>query len=284
MKFTIGSDVELFAKKRGKFVSAIPLIGDMENGTKYNPIRCPGGNTIQRDNVAAEFATAVACGKEDFINKFRVAINDIMLAIPPGYSLHAISSVIFDQSQLNHPEALEFGCDPDFNAWCDGEVNQKPCATNGRLRSAGLHVHVGSPLLKSMKNKIRMIKMMDCYLSLPAVILDNSPESLRRKELYGKAGAFRPTSYGVEYRSLSNFWAKSPISIGVLYNFTELALATVLAKEDEKLINSLGGREEIVGVINSGNVKLAEKMVKVQENGVFSNFKSLESEWSCHEK
>ncbi len=48
---------------------------------------------------------------------------------------------------------------------------------------------------------------MDAVLGIPAILLD---DGLLRKQLYGKAGAFRPKEYGVEYRSLSNFWVFSP--------------------------------------------------------------------------
>jgi hypothetical protein len=46
-----------------------------------------------------------------------------------------------------------------------------------------------------------------------------------RRELYGKAGAFRPKPYGVEYRVLSNRWLNSEALIRWVYNQSQLGMA-----------------------------------------------------------
>ena len=61
--------------------------------------------------------------------------------------------------------------------------------------------------------------MLDVYLGLDSLTYDKDVE---RRELYGKAGAFRPKEYGVEYRVLSNAWLISPLLMGRVYDITVL--------------------------------------------------------------
>jgi len=49
--------------------------------------------------------------------------------------------------------------------------------------------------------------MADYLLGVWSVLHDTD---MRRRELYGAAGAYRPKKYGVEYRTMSNFWLRSP--------------------------------------------------------------------------
>ena len=292
-KFTIGSDVEFFAHNGKKFISAIPFIGDDVDGTKHNPIVFADESTLQRDNVAAEFATAVAKNRSEFVHVMKVAMGHMVTALAGhGLTVKAIPSVSFCKEQLNHWEAMEFGCDPDFNAWENGAVNCKPCAVNKSLRTAALHVHVGSPLLRSKKNKQRFIRLMDCVHGITSTMMDTSPASLARKELYGKAGAYRPTKYGVEYRVLSNYFASSPRFIKIIYDLTKDALAIMEREDDEKLVHELGGKAGVCDVINSGNSSLAQlyfmRVVSRFLNVETSNYimdnknynpKSLKEEW-----
>jgi len=293
-KFTIGSDVEFFAHNGKKFVSAIPFIGDDVDGTKHNPIVFGDESTLQRDNVAAEFATAVAKNKAEFVLVMRKAMKHLVDTMDEHkLVVKAVPSVVFDQEQLNHWEALEFGCDPDFNAWEKGAVNCKPCAVNKTLRTAALHVHVGSPLLRSKKNKQRFIRLMDCVHGIVGTMIDTSPESLARKELYGKAGAYRPTKYGVEYRVMSNFFASSPRFVKIIYDLTRDALSIMEREDDDKLVHELGGKDDVCGVINSGNASLAStyfmrtisRFLNVETSNYIMdnknyNPKSLKEEWN----
>ena len=43
-------------------------------------------------------------------------------------------------------------------------------------------------------------------IGLPAVLIDTDKQ---RRKLYGKAGSMRHKDYGVEYRTVSNFWLSS---------------------------------------------------------------------------
>ena len=92
------------------------------------------------------------------------------------------------------PEAQMFGCEPDFDAWREC-VNEKPCADDKNLRSAGGHIHVGSDL--AISNPVAVIRAMDLFLGVPSTQLD---AGTLRRELYGKAGCFRAKSYGAEYQ------------------------------------------------------------------------------------
>lgn len=231
MQLTIGTDVEFFiVDKDGKIVPSQGLLGTNELGTKRNPILTMYG-TLQRDNVAVEFATPVCKTCEEFIAAIRMGIINALNYLPEGHSLLATPSVNFEKEQLEHPEAGQFGCDPDFSAWSKGRKNKKPYSADPTLRSAGMHIHCGHSCLDTKENKIRFIQWMD-YCFLPSIFIDHSPASIKRKELYGKVGAYRPTSYGAEYRSLSNIWAASPVYAELAYYLTLGALCKTYSMRD----------------------------------------------------
>jgi len=73
-------------------------------------------------------------------------------------------------------------------------------------------------------DKRSVIQAMDYYLGVQSVLLDNG--TLRRN-LYGKAGAYRPKGYGCEYRTLSNFWIFKTDLIKWVYEGTQKALEFV---------------------------------------------------------
>lgn len=196
VEITLGADPEVFFELDGKPSSAIGLIG----GSKSHPRAAGGGFFILEDNVAAEYNVPPASNPDDFANNIVKGLSiceQYAKANHRGISLKASAS--FDPKELDRPEALEFGCEPDFDAWARC-INDKPSAADSTFRTAGGHVHVGGV---TDINPTNLIRCMDLFLGVPSVVLD--PDKERRK-LYGKAGAFRLKEYGVEYRTLSNFW------------------------------------------------------------------------------
>jgi len=218
MEFKIGADPELFIKnKYGSYKSAVGLVG----GSKMCPLPIDNeGHAIQEDNVSVEFNIPPASSYE----AFRASIHKVLAhirSILPEYEIDKASAVSFPKEELNTPQAQEFGCEPDYDAWrkC---VNHKPQADDDCLRSAGGHVHVGSDV--AVNNPIAVIRAMDLFLGVPSIKLDNG--TLRRN-LYGKAGAFRQKKYGVEYRTLSNFWIFDDALIKWAFDGTQRALEFV---------------------------------------------------------
>lgn len=199
----IGADPELFLKQQeqNKFISGIDLIG----GSKHYPRQIrDDGCAIQEDNVAAEFNIPPCETVDRFIESINFTLDNLsQLAKGYGLSLAIVPSAVFDQDQLNHPQAMEFGCDPDFNCWTR-QRNPRPKTENKQLRVAGGHVHAGC--LEEGIDPWNMGRAMDLFLGVPSLQYDNDQE---RRKLYGKAGAVRIKPYGVEYRTLSNFWLKS---------------------------------------------------------------------------
>jgi hypothetical protein len=197
---TIGADPEFFLEQNGNLKSAIGRIGGVKEAPR--PLG-RDGFAVQEDNVAVEFNIPPAITMESFIESIEWSMKRISEEVSVfGYKPSKLASALFPPAELSDPRALQFGCDPDFNAWHGGRRNPKPRAKSERLRSCGGHVHVGYPSDTPI-DRLRLIQLMDLYLGVPSVIMDADQG---RRELYGKAGAYREQPYGVEYRTLSNFW------------------------------------------------------------------------------
>lgn len=251
----LGADPEIFLlnRKNGSLQSVIGKIG----ANKWNPKQIEHlaqGFTLQEDNVALEFGVPPASSAEEFIKNIRLVMKEGLSAIPDT-RFSKLSCAIFPEEQMQDPNAWVFGCEPDFNAWT-GEENTKPKAPHPFMRSAGGHIHVETELDK--KNAVRG---MDLFLGVPSVIMDSGSE---RRALYGKAGAFRPKSYGVEYRTLSNFWIMRPRLIKWAWDQTARTI---------DFLNYCGGDnfsseqldwhgEAIQQCINNGDKELAKALVK----------------------
>jgi len=262
--FSIGTDPEFFLAKKedGRLISAIPHI----SGTKEEPAMLPNGGNIQRDNVAVEFATDPATDRDDFVGKIQQTFRDVLTQIPKGHSLAALPSARFDPKELDHPEAKRFGCDPDYDAWKMQE-NEAPCIQDKCFRSCGAHIHVGhvdgsgNEFLLDFPGKVAMVKVMDCLHGILSTILDNSEEAISRRKLYGKAGSHRPKEYGVEYRVLSNYWLKSPVTVMLIHSLTKDALKIVRDGKADELVAAVG-ENQIQNVINNGLVDDATKILE----------------------
>ena len=130
-------------------------------------------------------------------------------------------------------------------------MNKKPSPPVPNMRSAGGHVHIETSL-----NKRHVIQACDLFLGVPSVLMD---EGEMRKQLYGKAGCFRPKSYGVEYRTLSNFWIFKKKHIEWVWRNTERALKYVNEMDDPQSLMLLGN--ELRHAINKNDKYLAEQLV-----------------------
>jgi len=220
---TFGSDPELMLFRDGEPWSAIGVVqGSIENRIDSN------GHQFYYDNVLAECAIKPGNTKEEVIENFRKCLQIFADMVRP-LELVAQASAIFSNSQLNHPDARRVGCAKDF---CAYEMKQKEGPVEeilqGNLRSCGGHVHLGADILTTDgPEPVLAVYMLDLFLGVPSLWLDKDPTSAKRRSLYGHAGRYRVKPYGIEYRSLGNFWLQSPELVGLIYDLAMFSLEFV---------------------------------------------------------
>lgn len=252
-RFTVGADPEVFlANSSGKVTSSIGRVGGSKD--KPAPLSRPGF-FVQEDNVALEFNIPPASTLAEFVDSIEWSISHIRNTLSKhDYNIVISPSAIFSDDELTEPQARAFGCTPDFNAWT-GRQNPAPTCDNPNLRSCGGHVHVGWELPKQVE-RLALIQAMDLYLGVPSVLLDKNTE---RRKLYGKAGCFRPTDYGAEYRTLSNFWLSSRSFIKWVYEQTEKAFNHATDWTQWPRLKEL--QSDIETSINANNVTIANRLI-----------------------
>jgi hypothetical protein len=213
--YTIGADPEFFLRdtRTGTVVPAIGLIG----GTKEKPVPIPGlgkGYAMQEDNVMVEFNIPPV----NSARRLHIAIVTAIRALDEhiagigGGRLERdnAASRLFSASALTHPQAMTFGCSPDFDAYTGGQKfaavqTEHLNDAGGAWRFAGGHVHLGyREALPFDLPEFVMAQFMDLWVGADTVAVESAQG--KRKEFYGLPGRFRPTPYGLEYRSLSNLW------------------------------------------------------------------------------
>lgn len=248
--FKLGADPELFlrSKAQGKpWVSAHDLV----LGTKDKPHPIDGG-AVQHDGMAAEYNIDPATTAKSFVdNNMKVLLG--LSGMLPDHELVNRPFVTFGQEvwATTPKEAQELGCDPDINAYTRAENNAPEAKQN--FRCGGGHIHLGWDEGLDLDDYGHgeacntITKELDIFLALPAVWLENGTGAAKRRELYGKAGAYRIKSYGMEYRTLSNFWVGNEILTRWVFDNAKLAFTNLLKGE------SLIGKVDAPNYINTTN-------------------------------
>lgn len=248
----LGCDPELFLIDiTGKLRASCGKIG----GSKQHPMpleELGNGYAVQEDNVAIEFNIPPAKSAKDFIDSVKKTMLYLEDGVKKmhGFTIVNMSAASFPEDELEHPAALEFGCDPDYNAWTLRR-NPRPNADDHTLRSCGGHVHVGFE--RGALKDTQLIRAMDLFLGVPSVLMDKGE---LRKQLYGKAGAFRAKPYGVEYRTLSNFWVFDDRLTKWVWDNTERAVNAV---ESQFAIDNY--KDSILDAINNNNKDAARFLI-----------------------
>jgi len=197
----VGGDPEVFLRslKTGKYVPSFDYI----KGEKGDPTPISkDGHAIQIDNTSLEYNFPPCKTEDEFVKNNLFVQNYITntIAEPNGLELSIVPYAVFDKNTLEHPKAKTFGCDVDFNVWDQGRPNEVG-GTSGNGRSGGGHIHFSYDGFNPVTS-LNLIKMFDLFISVPLVLME--PDN-KRKTMYGKAGCYRLTRFGFEYRTTSNF-------------------------------------------------------------------------------
>lgn len=248
---SFGSDPEFMLHDReGNLVSAIGRV----KGTKDKKIDLGRDNYLFYDNVLAEMNVKPGEDEDSAIDNIRTCLTLVARVVKPAMLIQQASAT-YPKTECVHPDAKVFGCEPEYCAY-DLKQIQAPDCTN-TFRSAGGHIHLGDkmprfPLMAPVAaegtvpdgeeavqrdwGRVWVVRMMDLFVGLPSVLLDNDPSTAPRRKLYGKAGSHRPKmEYGVEYRATGNFWLSSPRMATLIYRLSMFTVDFVAEHRHEKM-------------------------------------------------
>lgn len=222
----LGIDPEFFVfNSSNKPINAIRVLSN----TKENPLVLDGTN-FYHDNVLLEFNTQPAVNYDEFA-KFCIQSLVNLIKLADGYKLSLQAHAEFDAEELHFKNAKDYGCSPDYDAYTlvQNDLPSKVLAKSNS-RTAGGHIHIGGnsndavchPFLKPM-----FVFMMDLFVGIPSVLIDNSTDSFRRRQFFGAAGNHRDKPYGIEYRVLSPFWLRNTSTIKLIYNLVEFVFESM---------------------------------------------------------
>lgn len=258
-EITFGSDPEFMLQDdSGEFRSAIGIV----KGTKEKRLRL-GEHEAYYDNVLAEVAIKPGSSKEEVVQNFRDCFNQLSNLVNP-LRLTILPAGKYPDEEVQHRDAQKFGCDADFCAYTLS-VNAAPPVPPDGFRTAGGHIHIGfeggvGEELDTDWKRLWIVRMLDLFLGVPSIFMDNSKEAIVRRELYGKAGCHRRcVDYGVEYRSMSNFWLASPNLVEMVYDISKFCVDIVLNENHEDFWDKQYDPEELSETINNGDMETANK-------------------------
>lgn len=211
MSISIGHDGECFAiSPEGEVISCEGKIG----GTKADPSPCEGG-ALQEDCVMAELNIKPAYSKSDFI-KYTTQVQKELEDRLAAYNLKPYYKPVaeLNAEELNTKQAQISGCVADYDAWA-GKKNPAIQLAASNKRYAGGHVHFGVPFASNPVVISRFIRYLDYTMGAGLIVKFGTSE---RFNAYGRWGAYRPTPYGVEYRTPDNMWLTSEETMAWVYD------------------------------------------------------------------
>lgn len=258
MNVKIGCDPELFLSSGKKTISAYGVIP----GDKANPHKVKNG-AVQVDGMALEFNIDPAEDAKTFSKNISSVLTQLKEMIPEGTKFNISPVAYFGEDYIKSQpkEAIELGCDPDFNAWNKGERNPRPNG-NTSLRTASGHIHIGWDSNLDIQDPdhleacMMMVKQLDVVL-LPISMLWDKDDV--RRDMYGAPGAFRPKPYGVEYRVLSNAWIKKAYLRQFIFDITKTCFDMLVNGRNVISGNFGGSVNSCINVLSYNNVAVTPK-------------------------
>lgn len=261
---TKGSDPEFAVvnKITGEPISAHNLVP----GSKAHPSDIGRGCGVQPDGVMVEATIPPATTEEEFVDSIlysKRTIEEIIQQTNPDLCVRSVSSLRYADDQLTHPSVREFGCQASYCIYTASESVRPTAEEVGSLRSAGFHIHIGTPRYLNFKEIEALMFCMDVQIGLPSVVLDLDTE---RRQLYGNAGDFRFKHLTdltiVEYRTLGGNLSATEEHIRWVYRQTDKAIS--MYNNFKNFIQRVEDFHLVVKeAIDTGNVEEARKLMKI---------------------
>lgn len=255
-QLSLGADPEMFVFSGAKLIPAFnflpPKDGDrlmywdgFQAEWKYNH----DGNHCQNNLVL-------------YTRENLKKLEKLAKAKDPNARLSLTNVVRIPQETLDtaHPRHVELGCQPSWNAYkMKGLAVMDPRQL--RYRFAGGHMHFGT-FYPNKPDYDKIIKMLDSILGVWSVGVARYMDNPIRRQYYGLAGEYRKPKYdegyGVEYRTLSNFWLASPGVLQLTWDIGRMCVRLAGSRYGKLWA---GNEQETIETINNCDHAQADKIM-----------------------
>lgn len=267
--FSIGCDPEFFVKNKRKIIESSKLIP--EDGIKFSCFAKKANSTtvnIVCDGVQIEINPAPSSCRAYVGNAIAEAFKKLKDSIDNDNKITLTPVVKLSKKAMKElsDKAKTFGCAPSFNNYTSSVSVIPVDASKYQYRSAGGHLHIGDVTVKKylQKEVDLTIKFLDLICGNTCVLIDTDPAQKERRKVYGKAGEYRLPSYGIEYRTLSNFWLKDYKLMSLVMALARFACDIVInihMQETNSIDNTPNGKRsklrDILDLVDMKDVELA---------------------------
>lgn len=244
-----------------RVVSSIRIL----NRDKNNPIDLGKGRKMYSDNVLTEVAFPPATSVEGLIDEMREVFAKAQQKLGDQFRLYPVAAYDYDRSEvIRGRKPWQIGCNPSRNAYT-GLPNEIKKFTS-YMRTGSFHIHIGHPDIDD-DDKVRfMVKLLDIFVGCASILFDKDPSSPKRRALYGRAGEYRQTPYGLEFRVLGNWALRSPVTTKLALDLAMYALTMRDMGMGDEILQAVGeGRPQ--KAINENNSSLAMEVLGVSGIG-----------------
>ncbi|MGH7175379.1 MAG: putative amidoligase domain-containing protein, partial [Minisyncoccia bacterium] len=221
----LGADPEvMLADALGHYRSASPLLPHKSQAIMG------GGCDFYFDTVLAECTVRPAAAADQFVENIGFSLKTLSDLVAP-FKLQTTACWPYRPKELKHKFARMGGCKPE---WCAYTLldYRSPRVIRTPTRAAGGHIHIGSEILADDIAKIRVVRMLDLFYSLPCIYIDRDYTAYRRRRGFGQAGRHRRPAHGLEYRTPGPFWLRSPELVRLTFDLVKFAVDFVAHDRD----------------------------------------------------
>lgn len=264
---SLGCDPEFFFTKNGTVIGSEKLL-------PRDGLEMPIGKVII-DGIQAELNPRPSSCRQGLGAEIGWCFSKIKeQLLKDGHGIDFTQSVEISQSEMDSlsESSKMFGCSPSRNAYVEGGQSKiKVDPKTYRKRAAGGHIHLGANpahtlkeqefINKALFNYDALVPILDLIVGNTCVLVDRSPSNIERRKVYGKAGEYRTPDYGIEYRTLSNFWLTSYPLFDLAFGLARLAVIILASDTPEfsysKELLSKVRMRDVVKAINENDYDLA---------------------------
>jgi hypothetical protein len=301
----LGCDPELFLEQGGEIVGServIPTKAEFKEKNPYINLQ-----HVVRDGVQVELHSDPTTCREVLISQLHGAFMSLQGYLKDGIvpSFEPVVEVSEEELKRLSEASRTLGCAPSNNHH-DAKAEVK-VEKGFRKRSAGGHIHLGLRNTEAYPQRYvfpreRLVPMLDILVGNTCVMMDRDPNAAERRKVYGRAGEYRLPDYGLEYRTLSNFWLISPQVTSLVFGLARMALSALVTDQKagqtiypghgtkadvpatqnlETELLSLVDLKDIVRAINTNDLDLARSNWEKIKPWIVEHAPVLNEDYAC---